>query len=105
MSKTIRVLSIASLLLLCGPTSGLFAEESELEVVVGCLEQGEEEGDEEGYLLLVTDDEEEIFVTGPEDLAKHLGHRVELTGAWVVEDDEEVFQVAGIKHISADCGA
>lgn len=100
---------LAVLFLLIGsPAAGLFAQQegshkeahkAHLMKLVGCLE----EGDEEGYYVLVDEDGEEVDVTGLEELAKHLGHKVELTGSWETEYESKVFEATEIKHLSTDC--
>ncbi len=105
MSKLIRGMSVLTILLLGGLMTGLFAQEGshsghqEEVSIVGCLD----EGGDEGYFVLTDEDGEEIDVTGSAELGKHLGHKVRLTGTWVEEDEYEIFKVAKIEHISADC--
>ncbi len=77
------------------------ASKNEPVVLEGCLEEGDEE---EGYYVLVIDEEEEIPVMGTAALSKHVGHRVRLTGTWIEDEEGETsFNVSKIEHISNDC--
>ena len=106
MRKFSLVVALLSILLLAavglpalaqseGSVKSLKQEEVSL---VGCLD----EGDEEGYYVLETEDED-VTVMGDEEIGKHIGHKVELTGHWQSMDDEMVFVATKIKHIAADC--
>ncbi len=69
------------------------------ETLEGCLLNAKEEGE----FVLTTADGKEIEVEGHEALAKHVGHKVKLTGYFEEEDGETVFEVKKIEHISAGC--
>ncbi len=111
MLKTSRLLCALAILILlaAGPASGLFAQQEgshkehhkqgKEAVVVGCLD----EGDEEGYYLLMDEDGEEWDVKGSAELAKHLGHTVRLTGSWEETGEVKVFIAKKIEHLSTNC--
>lgn len=84
--------------------------------LTGCLEKGTEDNT---YLLKNSRHKNGVEVGGNDELSKHVGHRVELTGTWSTaegigekaesgagaakEKNERHFKVESIKHMSDTC--
>ncbi len=81
-----------------GPHKG-HGEKQKEETLEGCLLAAKEEGE----FVLTTAEGKEIEVEGNEALAKHVGHKVKLTGYFEDDDGEMVFEVKKIEHLSAGC--
>jgi hypothetical protein len=65
------------------------------ESLTGCLTKGTDEG----TYVLTAEGGMKTDVTGPAALAKHVGHRVTLTGT----KTGDKFQARNIKHLSPTC--
>ncbi|MGH7948181.1 MAG: hypothetical protein ACREQF_03030 [Candidatus Binataceae bacterium] len=90
------------------------------EKITGCLSGPNSEG---AYNLKGKDSKQSVEVGGLDDLAKHVGHAVSLTGVWVksgaeigekelageMEEHErhdgahKHFKVSAVQHVSTDC--
>jgi hypothetical protein len=82
--KNVRILrvlvSLVVLTLVAGLCAAALAEEVTL---IGQLTAS----DAGGYLLVEAESGESVTVTGPEELAEHIGQKVKVTGEWVENED------------------
>jgi len=74
-------------------------KEPTVQSVQGCLSPALEEG----LFILETPAGEEIVVSGPADLKKHLGHTVKLTGKLAAAGGKKRLEVTKIEHLSSQC--
>ena len=106
MKKSLFVLLFAALLFALSPalmaqSEGSKADMASETTLTGCL-SAESQG--EGNTHLTLQDGFQVKVAGSAELKNHDGHKVEVTGKWQNKNNEKVFHVSDIKHISADCG-
>jgi hypothetical protein len=66
--------------------------------LTGCLSSGTG-----NTFVLKTKDQGEVTVTGSNDLSKHSGHTVTLTGSMKQEQGKSTMQVSQLKHVSNTC--
>jgi hypothetical protein len=69
--------------------------------VTGCVSS--DKGANGDYMLTNSRYKDGVDVSGSDDLSKHAGHKVQLTGSWTTPG--KAFQETKIKHISETCSA
>src|SRR5262249_17117108 len=73
------------------------ADRAGQETLTGCLTE------DQGSFTLATQAGEQVSVSGSQDLMKHKGHTVKLTGTTSNEGGKKTLTVSKIEHVSPSC--
>jgi len=70
------------------------------ESITGCLNPGAVAGQ---YVLTDEKTKNTIMVTGTPELARHLTHRVTVTGSMTKAQDKELLNASWVQHLAVTC--